>query len=281
MTGVPDILGRVKPILASLIPGREPSERVTELKPWARRAVVTYVVLLVPALLGLLVLLVVSAPRLFATAYDSAGLQLDRIGDAISDGAVALTALGAVQLLALLLPCAAIVLTAWRLGRRSAGGIVGWASGSAARTALAATATLALVGLAAYTWWPNGDYEPIRPGEKGTLSEVASSVREIPSGRPAWTPAREADHGAERTTRERRAPERGTAAPVERDQTAPAETTTTPAEEEEPVTTTPAEPAPAPAETTPAPAAPAEEPATTVPAEPPPAEPAPTVTPVP
>ncbi len=97
LTGVPDILGRIKPILASLVPRRAPGPRVTELKPWVRRVVATYVVLLVPTLLGLLVVLVMSAPRIFATAYDSFGLQADRIGDAVADGAVALAALGVLQ----------------------------------------------------------------------------------------------------------------------------------------------------------------------------------------
>ena len=73
LTGVPDILGRIKPILGSLVPGRKPSPRVTELKPWVRRVVATYVVLLVPTLIGLLVVLVLIAPRIFATAYDSLG----------------------------------------------------------------------------------------------------------------------------------------------------------------------------------------------------------------
>jgi putative peptide zinc metalloprotease protein len=281
MTGVPDILGRIKPILASLIPGREPGPRVTELKPWARRAVTTYVVLLVPVLLGLLVVLVMVAPRIFATAYDSFGLQTDRVADAISDGAVALATLGVLQVLLLLLPCLAIVLTATRLGRRALSALFGWASGSALRTTVVTVATLAAAGFAAWIWWPNGEYEPIRPGERGTLSEVARSVTAIPSGRPAWTPAREQRHGEERTVRERRAGALDTTPgererEQQREEAAPSETSTTPAEEPAPEE----EPAPAPeeevppAETTPAP--PVEE-QPVAPVEPPPVE----TTPVP
>ena len=261
MTGVPDILGRIKPILASLIPGRKPGPRVTELKPWARRIVATYVVLLVPVLLGLLVVLVIAAPRIFATAYDSFGLQTDRVADAISDGAVALATLGVLQVLLLALPCLAIVLTATRLGRRGLSAVFGWASGSALRTTSATAATLAAAGFAAWTWWPNGDYEPIRPGERGTLSEIATSVTAIPSGRPAWTPAREERHGDERTVRERRADaldttsrEREREREQQREEAAPTETSTTPAEE--PVPAPEPEPAPEevpPAETTTAP----------------------------
>ena len=240
-----------------------------------RRVVATYVVLLVPALLGLLVLLVllvVTAPRIFATAYDSLGLQADRIGDAVSDGAVALAALGSIQILALVLPCAAIVLTGLRIVRRTGGAVAGWASGSGGRTAFATAGTLALAALAAWTWWPNGDYEPLRPGEHGTVSEVAASVREIPSGRPAWTPAREAEHGSEPTLREQRAPDREPAAPQEEEES---DTTTTPAEDPAPTTTVPEEEEIAPAETTTAPATedPAVVPEEELPVEPPTAEP--------
>ena len=60
-----------------------------------------------------------TAPRIFATAYDSLGLQVDRIGNAVADGAVALAALGVLQVITLVLPCLAIVLTASRIGRRA------------------------------------------------------------------------------------------------------------------------------------------------------------------
>ena len=282
LTGVPDILGRIKPILGSLVPGRKPAPRVTELKPWVRRVVATYVVLLVPTLLGLLVVLVLTAPRIFATAYDSLGLQIDRVGDAVADGAVALAALGVLQVITLVLPCLAIVLTATRIGRRAVGGLFGWASGSAPRTALATAGTLAAAGFAAYTWWPNGDYEPIRPGERGTLSEVATSVTSIPSGRPAWTPQREQEHGREPTVRERRADEPGTIGPVGQDEeeVAPPATTTTPGRAVDDDHARGARPRPrrqaAPTETTPA--APAEEPAPVPPAEPVPTETVPTTT---
>jgi putative peptide zinc metalloprotease protein len=39
LTGVPDMLSRIKPVLRSLIPRREADPRVTELKPWVRAAV--------------------------------------------------------------------------------------------------------------------------------------------------------------------------------------------------------------------------------------------------
>src|SRR3954468_15478938 len=50
LTGVPDMLARIKPVLASLVPGRDADPRVTELKPWVRRVVTAYICTIVPVL---------------------------------------------------------------------------------------------------------------------------------------------------------------------------------------------------------------------------------------
>ena len=57
LTGVPDILNRLRPILTSIIPGRKPDAKVSELKPWVRVAVTIYIVTLIPAMLFALVML--------------------------------------------------------------------------------------------------------------------------------------------------------------------------------------------------------------------------------
>ncbi len=50
LTGVPDILSRIKPIFRSLVPGRSHDPRVAELKPWVRIVVTTYLLILLPVL---------------------------------------------------------------------------------------------------------------------------------------------------------------------------------------------------------------------------------------
>jgi putative peptide zinc metalloprotease protein len=119
LTGVPDILGRVRPILGSLLPARQPDQRVRELKPWVRAVVTGYVVALVPALALLFAALVTVAPRMFVYAYESLGLILDRLGGAIADGRLITTALVTLQAVMLILPCAAVTLCVSRLGTRS------------------------------------------------------------------------------------------------------------------------------------------------------------------
>jgi putative peptide zinc metalloprotease protein len=205
LTGVPDMLTRIKPVLQSMIPGREPSEKVTELKPWVRRVVTAYVLAIVPVMLAAFGLMLLHAPRAFATAYDSAGVQLDRISGAsgIGDGAA-----GAIQLALLLLPSLGIVLTSVRVGSRASRGAWAWSDGEPLRRAALTVATVAIGGVIAFTWWPNGDYKPIQPGERGTVQGALASVAAIPTGRPSLTPERERELGGAPSERDRRAQDR-------------------------------------------------------------------------
>jgi putative peptide zinc metalloprotease protein len=202
LTGVPDMLTRIKPVLQSLIPGREPSEKVTQLKPWVRVVVTAYVLTIVPVLLFSFLLMLLHAPRAFATAYDSFGVQLDKLTGAsgILGGAGA-----ALQLAVLVLPCAGIALTTGRVGSRAAKGAWGWSEGQPARRVAVTAAGAALLGLAAFTWWPNGDYRPIQPGERGTILGAVKSLQAVPSGRPGLTPERERELGGAPFQRTRRA----------------------------------------------------------------------------
>jgi len=105
----------------------------------------------------------------------------------------------------LTLPILGMVLTTGRVGRRAAAG--GWSAtqerpGTRGAIGLAAVATLAL---AAYTWWPNGDYRPIQPGEPGTLVAGVRNLPAIPSGRPALVPERAEELGGAPSERDVRA----------------------------------------------------------------------------
>ena len=187
LTGVPDILSRIKPIFRSLIPRREPEPQVEELKSWVRVVVTSYLIVLVPALTFLVVSMVMGMPRMLATTYDSLGLQLDRLRDASGPDEMAL---GGFQILALVMPVAAMAVSLGRSGKRAGIGMVRWSSASTPRAALAATGTVAVLAASAYVLWPNGDYEPIRPGERGTLVEAAKSLPNAAGGRPSFTPER-------------------------------------------------------------------------------------------
>jgi hypothetical protein len=134
------------------------------------------------------------APRVFATAYDSFDVRWHKVTHA-SDMA---TGAGNVfQCLALVVPALGMVVSSGRVGKRVGGGALAWSAGSTLRRAVVVGATAAIAGVAAYTWWPNGDYRPIQPGERGTIQAGLKAFAAVPSGRPSLTPQRQQQlHGA-------------------------------------------------------------------------------------
>ena len=223
LTGVPDMLARIKPVLTSLIPGREADARVTELKPWVRVVVTAYVCTIVPVLVLSTVLMVAHAPRAFATAYDSAGVQWDRIAAAPG---VAAAATGVVQLALLVLPSMGMVLTSGRVGGRVCRSAWCWSEGEPLRRGVLGIGTLAVAGAAAFIWWPNGEYRPIQPAERGTVQAAVRDLSALPTGRPSLTPQRERQLGGAPTERQRRRAQLpATGAPAK--QSSPKRTTST------------------------------------------------------
>jgi putative peptide zinc metalloprotease protein len=200
LTGVPDMLGRIKPILQSLIPGREADTRVTELKPWVRAVVTGYVCTIVPVLLLSFVLMIAHAPRAFATAYDSAGVQWDKIAAAPG---LAAAATGVVQLALLVLPCMGMLLTGGRVGGRVCRSAWCWSEGEPVRRGVLGVGAVGAVGLAAFVWWPNGDYRPIQPTERGTIQAAVRDLRALPTGRPSLTVQRQRELGGAPFERQR------------------------------------------------------------------------------
>src|SRR4051812_6373183 len=181
LTGVPDMLSRIRPVLASLLPWRRADERVTELKPWARGVVTAYIVLVVPLLVALFVLMLAHAPRAFATAWDSLQVRADRLGGeptprAIRDG---------LQMGVLVLPCLGMLYTTSRVAHRAGRGAWRWSAPSPARRLplLAATGACAafLLALGAP---PRADSRPISPTDRGPPAGGLRSLRHKPPVAP-------------------------------------------------------------------------------------------------
>jgi putative peptide zinc metalloprotease protein len=185
LTGVPDLFSRLKPILASSLPWRKTDPKVRELKLWARLVVTVWTVLVIPLLLGQLLLLLLHAPRIFATASASLGDKTEGVSRAFGEGDWLGVMSGVFQSVILVLPLVGLALTFVRLGGRAARRLWTATEGKPLSRLAATAGTAAVVGLLAYTWLPNGDYEPIRPGERGTLSEGIAAVAEAPTGRPS------------------------------------------------------------------------------------------------
>ncbi len=211
LTGVPDILMRIKPVLASLIPGRKADQRVTELKPWVRTVVTGYIALLVPALVLMFTLMIINAPRLFATGWDSFWTHYDVVGPAFGKGQSLRGIRALIQMIVLALPAIGFAYTMVRIAGRGGAGAWRWSAGSPMRRTTVTLAGAAVVAGIAFTWWPNGEYKPIQPGERGTLTGAANQILHIPSGRPALTTQRQEQLGGAPTQRqiERRKPSAG------------------------------------------------------------------------
>jgi putative peptide zinc metalloprotease protein len=196
LTGVPDMFARIKPTLASLLPWKEASDRVTELKTWVRAAVTVYVLTVVPLLLFMFGLMLINAPRILATAWDSFFVQYHKVQHDFGGGGSALHGvIGVLQMAILVLPALGIVVTFWRIAQRGAASVWTRTEGNPAARAAFVAAAATVAGFFAYIWWPNGEYRPIQRGEKGTISGAVDQLASVGSGRPALPAAREQQLG--------------------------------------------------------------------------------------
>jgi putative peptide zinc metalloprotease protein len=121
LAGVPDLFGRIRPILISLLPRNRAQGRPGDLRRGARIAVTTWVLVTVPLLLAELVWLVWNLPRLTRTSVDSVTAYLRAIHAEAGGHQWAQLTLDSVAVILLVIP--AIGLTwlllrvAGRLGR--------------------------------------------------------------------------------------------------------------------------------------------------------------------
>jgi putative peptide zinc metalloprotease protein len=177
LTGVPDILSRIKPTLKSLVPGIETDPRVRELKPWARAVVTLYLLLLVPIVLLLFTMMALAAPRIFATAWDAFGVTWQHGRVAIDRREAVASLVSVIQLAVLALSPLGLALTFASAARRVTRAVWrGTETRPRARAVLvvAGSATLTAVFL---NWWTNGDYRPVAAAERGTVSGDDLDVR--------------------------------------------------------------------------------------------------------
>lgn len=111
LIGVTDLFARIKPVIRSLLPGRQADSRVAELKPWARAAVTVWVLTTLVALVGMAVLVVLNASGFLSQAWQSLMLQVDWISRGARIGNVLDVLNGAIGAFMLVLPVAGITFT--------------------------------------------------------------------------------------------------------------------------------------------------------------------------
>jgi putative peptide zinc metalloprotease protein len=158
LVGVPDLFGYLGPTLKSLIPGRPAHAKLQELRPGARRVIVTWVALAIPTLLAFLVAFLLALPHVLPVVWDALLWQLDTVDAALRAEDVTSTTLGVVELLLLLLPWLGVVLIwvmLWAAFRHAAATRWGWAWAQPAfwTRVRSVTAAIAAVGLGVLLVW--------------------------------------------------------------------------------------------------------------------------------
>lgn len=108
LVGVPDLFGRVRPVLVSLLPWRTAGPRVRELRPRVRVVISAWVLVVVPVLAAAMVYLVVQTPTIVASGVTSVLAQWHALVGSVGSGAWAAAMLAGFSILLLSLPLAGL-----------------------------------------------------------------------------------------------------------------------------------------------------------------------------
>lgn len=117
LIGVPDLFSRMGPVLKSIF-RRKLDPRVQELKPWVRRVITLWVILVIPALVYFLVPFIILAPYVLPVVWDAILQRGAAVADATQTRHVALAAVNAIQLILLVLPWVGMVLVLSMMGTK-------------------------------------------------------------------------------------------------------------------------------------------------------------------
>ncbi len=109
IVGVPDLFGRVRPVLASLVPGTDTPSRVG-LRPIVRAVVTVWVLVVVPLLIGLFMLALWRTPELVRNTWAALQLQWQVLGDSLAARDIPAAALALLSLVLVPLPLLGLVL---------------------------------------------------------------------------------------------------------------------------------------------------------------------------
>ena len=115
VAGVPDLFARVGPVLRSLRPGQPVDPRVTELRPYARRFVAAWVLVVVPLLTGVLLWTLWNLPEFVARAREGIRLQQSVFDVAWQLRDWPAMALAVISIALILVPLVGIAVMLWRL----------------------------------------------------------------------------------------------------------------------------------------------------------------------
>ncbi|MEV4439190.1 hypothetical protein AB0K09_09235 [Streptomyces sp. NPDC049577] len=164
LAGVPDLYGKIKPILLGMLPWRRrPEPAVADLKRSTRIIVTTWVLTMVPLLAAELAYALWNLPRIVATGIRSLTQQLIGTYEAFADGQLASGLAGVLGSLMLICPLAGMTYLSIRLtGRLGRNALRATADRPRLRTGLC----LAVAGVAitlGYAWSSGVTPKPLPP----------------------------------------------------------------------------------------------------------------------
>ncbi|MFF7470625.1 hypothetical protein [Streptomyces sp. NPDC008092] len=199
LAGVPDLYGKIKPILLGLVPGPRGDrarQEVAGLKKSARAIVATWVLTMVPLIIGELGYALWNLPRILTTMTRSLTEQLLGTGGAFVHGQVVEGLVGTIGCVMLLCPMAGVVYLSVKIGGR----IFRAAQRSTAgrpklRLAICALALAGLTGLS-YAWMSGVTPKPLpKQPPIAPILQPGVPTTEPPPARQASTPDRPEDSG--------------------------------------------------------------------------------------
>ncbi|WP_236655615.1 hypothetical protein [Streptacidiphilus carbonis] len=163
LAGVPDLFGKIKPILLSMLPGKPIRPEVAGLKRSARVIVTTWVLTMVPLLLGDLGYAMWNLPRILTTGARSLVAQLSGTASAFADGHFAVGLVGVLGSFMLVCPLLGMAYLSVKLGGRLVRTALRATSGSPRlRLAFCAAAVSAVAGLGV-AWAGGATPKPLPP----------------------------------------------------------------------------------------------------------------------
>ena len=115
LVGVPDLFGRIRPVLASLLPWRTAGPRVRELRPRVRVVISAWVLVVVPVLGAAMVYLILQTPTIVSSGVASVFSQWGVLTESVGAGSWAAAALAGFAIALLVLPMAGLAVFLVRL----------------------------------------------------------------------------------------------------------------------------------------------------------------------
>ncbi|WP_158684967.1 hypothetical protein [Streptomyces sp. LaPpAH-108] len=197
LAGVPDLFGRIKPVLLGMLPGRRrrTGAGANDLNRPARITVTAWVLAVIPVLAAETAYVLWNLPRLLTTALRSLAHQCTGTYAAFADGRPAAGVVGVVGALMLLCPLAGGIYLACRVGVRLVrAALRATRDRPAKRLLLAAAVGAGVLGLS-FAWWQGLTPRPLPAAAPVTpvLQPAAPTPRPAPptpSGSPSPSASR-------------------------------------------------------------------------------------------